>query len=50
MANKRDEAAEPSPESTWGAPEEAKQKWDTKYGKPARRAAEAEAKAEENPK
>lgn len=41
-ANKTDT----SPESTWGASPEAKEAWDRKYGKAARKAAEESAEKE----
>lgn len=37
-----------SPESTWGASEEAKAKWDRKYGKAARRESKETSAAEKD--
>lgn len=49
MSNTRGDATktDASPESTWGASEEAKEAWDRKHGKAARKAAE-EASEKEN--
>jgi hypothetical protein len=37
---KHDDELDPDPESTWGATEEYKRRWDAKYGKGVRKAAE----------
>lgn len=48
MTNTRGDAnkTDASPESTWGANQEAKEAWDRKYGKAARKAAEENAEKE----
>ena len=51
MSNTKGDAnkTDASPESTWGANREAKEAWDNKHGKAARRAAAEEAaKAEKD--
>lgn len=47
MANTKDNVnvTDASPESTWGASQEAKEKWDRKHGPAARKAAKEEAAA-----
>lgn len=50
MANTRGNAnqTDASPESTWGANQDAKEAWDRKHGKAARKAAEEAAKADKD--
>jgi hypothetical protein len=38
----------PDPDSTWGASEDAKTRWDKKYGEPRRKQAEREKKEQDD--
>lgn len=52
MANARGDARETdqTPDSTWGASTEAKEAWDRKYGKAARKAAAEDAEKDKESK